>query len=117
MSSYGAGGAVTGLLTRHAKEIAVGVLAVVSLFMVSGMVRRGATVSTIAQPIELRAAAPLAVDEDVAGEVGEGGAMLDGMELDEDTIKAQQMVEQVATLVKENPDSAASLVKRWLNRN
>jgi flagellar biosynthesis/type III secretory pathway M-ring protein FliF/YscJ len=116
-SSPGAGGAVTGLLTRHAKEIAVGVLAVVSLFMVSGMVRRGATVSTIAQPIELRAAAPLAVDEDVAGEVGEGGAMLDGMELDEDTIKAQQMVEQVSTLVKENPDSAASLVKRWLNRN
>ena len=43
--------------------------------------------------------------------------MLDGMELDEDTIKAQQMVEQVATLVKENPDSAANLVKRWLNRN
>jgi flagellar biosynthesis/type III secretory pathway M-ring protein FliF/YscJ len=115
--SPGAGGAVTGLLTRHAKEIAVGVLALVSLFMVSGMVRRGATVSTIAQPLELRAAAPLAVDEDVAGEVGEGGAMLDGMELDEDTIKAQQMVEQVSTLVKENPDSAANLVKRWLNRN
>ena len=113
----GAGGSVAGLLTLHAKEIALGVLAVVSLFMVSGMVRRGATVSAIAQPVELRAAAPLAVDEDVAGEVGEGGAMLDGMELDEDTIKAQQMVEQVSTLVKENPDSAASLVKRWLNRN
>jgi flagellar biosynthesis/type III secretory pathway M-ring protein FliF/YscJ len=110
-------GSVTGLFTRHAKEIGIGVLAVVSLFMVSGMVRRGATVTTIATPIELRAAAPLAVDEDVAGEVGEGGAMLDGMELDEDTIKAQQMVEQVSTLVKENPDSAANLVKRWLNRN
>ena len=110
-------GSVTGLFTRHAKEIGIGVLAVVSLFMVSGMVRRGATVTTIATPVELRAAAPLAVDEDVAGEVGEGGAMLDGMELDEDTIKAQQMVEQVSTLVKENPDSAANLVKRWLNRN
>jgi flagellar biosynthesis/type III secretory pathway M-ring protein FliF/YscJ len=113
----GGAASFTGLLTRHAKEIAIGVLAVVSLLMVSGMVRRGATVTTIAQPIELRAAAPLAVDEDVAGEVGEGGAMLDGMELDEDTIKAQQMVEQVSTLVKENPDSAANLVKRWLNRN
>jgi flagellar biosynthesis/type III secretory pathway M-ring protein FliF/YscJ len=116
-SAAGASASVTGTLTRHAKEIAIGVLALVSLFMVSGMVRRGATVSTIAQPVELRAAAPLAVDEDVAGEVGEGGAMLDGMELDEDTIKAQQMVEQVSTLVKENPDSAANLVKRWLNRN
>ena len=36
---------------------------------------------------------------------------------DEDTIKAQQMVEQVSTMVKENPDAAASLVKRWLNRS
>ena len=41
---------------------------------------------------------------------------LDGMEMDEDTIRSQQMLEQVSNLVKENPDSAASLVKRWLNR-
>jgi flagellar biosynthesis/type III secretory pathway M-ring protein FliF/YscJ len=39
------------------------------------------------------------------------------MELDEDSIKAQTMVDQVSTMVKENPDSAAQLVKRWLNRS
>ena len=59
----------------------------------------------------------LAAGEMIAGEVGEGKAMLDGMELDEDSIKAQQMVEQVSTMVKENPDAAANLVKRWLNRS
>jgi flagellar biosynthesis/type III secretory pathway M-ring protein FliF/YscJ len=37
------------------------------------------------------------------------------MEMDEDAVKAQQMVEQVKTMVKENPDAAANLVKRWLN--
>ena len=37
------------------------------------------------------------------------------MELNEDTIKAQQMVDQVSTLVRENPDAAASLVKRAMS--
>ena len=41
-------------------------------------------------------------------------AMLDGMELDEDAVRAQQMLEQVSTMVEENPDAAANLVKRWL---
>ena len=53
----------------------------------------------------------------IAGEVSEGGQTLDGMELDDDAIKAQQMVEQVSTMVKENPDAAANMVKRWLNRS
>jgi len=54
--------------------------------------------------------------EPVAGEVAEGNAMLDAMELDEESVKTQQMLDQVSTLVTENPDAAASLVKRWLNR-
>jgi flagellar biosynthesis/type III secretory pathway M-ring protein FliF/YscJ len=36
------------------------------------------------------------------------------MELDEDAIRAQQMLEQVSSMVRK-PDGAASLVKRWLN--
>jgi flagellar biosynthesis/type III secretory pathway M-ring protein FliF/YscJ len=59
----------------------------------------------------------LSTAEDIAGDVSEGSSTLDGMELDEDSVKAQQMVEQVSTMVKENPDGAANLVKRWLNRN
>jgi flagellar biosynthesis/type III secretory pathway M-ring protein FliF/YscJ len=115
----GAGGAGTGvgaIVTSHVKEIAVGALAVLSLFMVTMMMRRGAPVPVIAPTPELSEAPALASGEDVAGEVGEGGSMLDGMELDEDAIKAQQMLDQVATLVQENPDGAANLVKRWLNK-
>ena len=52
----------------------------------------------------------------LVGEAGASGATLDGMELDDDAVRAQQMVEQVSTMVKENPEAAASLVKRWLNR-
>jgi flagellar biosynthesis/type III secretory pathway M-ring protein FliF/YscJ len=31
-------------------------------------------------------------------------------------MKAQQVVEQVSTMVKQDPDAAAAMIKRWLNR-
>ena len=111
------GGAVTSLLSNHYKEIGVAVLALMSLWMVSGMVKKSAPAPLVAAPpIELGEAPALASGEEIAGDVGESGAMLDGIEMDDDSVKAQQMVEQVSTMVKENPDAAANLVKRWLNK-
>ena len=108
------------LLGGHAKEIALGALAVMSLFMASMMVRKGAPVSV---PVAAKPATPpgpptvLEAGEPLAGEASPGNPLLDGMELNEDAVRAQQMVDQVSTLVKENPDAAANLVKRWLNRS
>ena len=105
----------------HMKEIVLGVLTLVSLFMVTMVVRKGGAPAPAAPAAA--AAAPangptpvLEAGSELAGEVGSGGTTLDGMELDEDAIRTQQMLEQVSSLVKENPDSAATLVKRWLNR-
>ena len=42
--------------------------------------------------------------------------LLAGLELDDDAVRSEQVREQVATLVTENPDAAAALLKRWLNR-
>lgn len=108
---------VPALVGTHAKEIAVGALAFLSLFMVSMMVRKGSPA-----PIPAVAAAPPEptihpVPSDLAGEVGEGDPLLDAMELDEEAVKTQQMLDQVQKMVTENPDSAATLVKRWLNRS
>ena len=109
---------VSVMVGGHAKEIALGTLAVMSLFMASMMVRKG-TPATV--PASASFAPPpqpsVLPGETLVGEAASGGAALDGMELNDDTIKAQQMVEQVSTLVRDNPDAAASLVKRWLNRN
>jgi flagellar biosynthesis/type III secretory pathway M-ring protein FliF/YscJ len=55
-------------------------------------------------------------NESVIGNAAENNASLDGMELDEETVKAQQMLDQVQQMVTSNPDSAANLVKRWLSR-
>jgi flagellar biosynthesis/type III secretory pathway M-ring protein FliF/YscJ len=102
-------------LTGHMKEIGIGLLAVISLFMVSMMVRKGSP-APIIPPQSEKSAAPLKNQEDMIGEVGEGIQSMDAVEIDDDSVRTEQMVSQVATMVKENPDGAASLVKRWLNR-
>ncbi|HWE03149.1 MAG TPA: flagellar M-ring protein FliF C-terminal domain-containing protein [Tepidisphaeraceae bacterium] len=109
----------------HIKEGVLGAMALLSLFMVSMMVKKGAIVPVVATPVSAGAAAggPVVperagfkvIPEDV-GEAGEGNATLDGMELDDDTVRTQQMLEQVSNLVKEDPESAAKMVKRWMNR-
>ncbi len=116
----GAPAATAGLplgIGSHAREIAVGALAVVSLFMVMSMVKK----SAVPAPVTVASAPPgppptLYSGENLAGEVGEGNPLLDGMELDDDAVRARQMIGQVQNMVKENPDAAAQLVKRWLNR-
>jgi flagellar biosynthesis/type III secretory pathway M-ring protein FliF/YscJ len=107
----------------HAKEIALGVLAVVSLFLMASMVRKS-TPATIVMPQLAGMGGPIPVGSEaggfagevIAGEVGAGDAALDGMELNDEDVRTQQMLDQVTTMVKENPDSAAALVKRWLSR-
>jgi flagellar biosynthesis/type III secretory pathway M-ring protein FliF/YscJ len=119
-----AASSVTLALGGHVKEIALGALALLSLFMVSTIVRKGTPAPAVAAAgpkarlIDARPSTPvLDGREAVAGEVTEGNPLLDAMELDEEAVKTQQMLDQVSTLVTENPDAAASLVKRWLNRS
>lgn len=101
---------------KFGKEIALGGLALVSLFMVSMMVRKSAPPPVITAPTPAGSPPQLVASEAVAGEAGDGNPLLSGMELDEDAIVTQQMLDQVTTMVSDNPDAAASLVKRWLNR-
>jgi len=96
--------------------LALGGLALVSLFMVSMMVKKSAPAPIVMPEVESNEPEKFH-GEALAGEAASGEALLDGMELDDDAVKTQQMLDQVSTLVNENPDAAASLVKRWLNRS
>ncbi|HET6251156.1 MAG TPA: hypothetical protein VFE47_25970 [Tepidisphaeraceae bacterium] len=112
----------------HIREAVLGVLALVSLFMVSMVVKKGTPAPAVAFAAggggsSASPGAPGApnsslidVGGEVVGEVGTAVTTLDGMELDDEALRTQQMLDQVSSLVKENPDSAATLVKRWLNR-
>jgi flagellar biosynthesis/type III secretory pathway M-ring protein FliF/YscJ len=115
-------------VSSHAKEIAVAALAIVSLFLMTSMVRKSTPTPILLPsfaggagimgngPVVASDGNVLGSGEALAGEVGATESALDGMELDAEDVRTQQMLDQVSTMVKENPDGAASLVKRWLSR-
>jgi flagellar biosynthesis/type III secretory pathway M-ring protein FliF/YscJ len=120
------------LVGSHGKEIVLGVLALASLFMVSMMVRKSGPAMALSGPGSVptmpsvgntvdamlaKAAGMKAIVTEDAAEVGEGGQALDGIELDDKAVRAQQVVEQVSNLVKENPEVAASMIKKWMSRS
>ncbi len=111
---------VSTLIGGHSRDLMLGGLAVMSLFMVSMMVRKGTPVlvapaAATGGAVAMGPGGTLSTEEAVAGEVSGGGSMLNGMELDEAAVRSQQMLEQVSSMVKENPEAAANLVKRWMS--
>jgi flagellar biosynthesis/type III secretory pathway M-ring protein FliF/YscJ len=104
-------------IRSYAREIALGSLAVFSLFMVSMMVRKGSPVAVALPPrMEREKPSPMPPPEHVAGEAMQGDQTMEAVEIDDQAVKTQQMIGQVQNMVRENPDGAANLVKRWLNR-
>jgi flagellar biosynthesis/type III secretory pathway M-ring protein FliF/YscJ len=101
-------------LSGHVKEIALGGLALLSLFMVSMMVRKTTPPAIVVPKAEKVQAA--AAEVDLTTEVSEGIQSMDAVEVNDDSVRTQQIIGQVSNMVKENPDAAANLVKRWLNR-
>lgn len=101
-----------GMVTGYGKHLALGGLAAVSLLMVMMLVRRR-------NPSEAKveSLSPLGglIDTSVGEAEGEEGA-LQGIELDEDTIRTQKVVEHVADMVRQSPDTAANLVARWMQK-
>ena len=123
-------GGVAMIVGAHGKEIVLGILALASLFMVStlvrksapaagnvaGMVNQSSVIGSTVDAILGKAAAHKPRISDETAEVGEGGQALDGVELDDETVRAQQVIQQVSTLVKEDPDMAATMIKRWMSK-
>lgn len=111
-----ASASVSLLVTDHVKELALGALAVVSLLMMVTIVKKGSPAPIAAPQPAPKPAMTMSHTEEAVGEAVETNAVLDGMELDDDAVKSQQMLQQVSNLVSEDPDAAAAMVKRWMNR-
>ena len=131
-SAPGAAANLALLATGHARELAIGVLAVTSLFMVSRMVKKAAptplagvgslNLMVADEPdhaaATLRRPPPKTIGgEEVAAEVGDGAAVMFGQEIDADVLETSQMIEQVGGFVKQNPDAAAQMIGRWMSRD
>ena len=133
-SLAGVGGAVAeagafdiaGLASEYGRPAAVIGLAAIALFFVSGIARRApAPTSESLGTVDADGLAALTRrraeslmgggDDEIADALG-ADALLVGREIADEQLEAGQMVEQVQSLVKENPDAAAQLVKRWLSQ-
>ena len=127
-NSFGSG--ITVMLTQYGKQAILGAVAVGALGMMLMMVRRAAP--GVAGGGELTAdvltggigknrrnhsdPGALDVDDGVIGEAGAGEAVLTGIELDDETLASRKIVDEVSIMIKENPENAASLVKRWMTK-
>ena len=45
-----------------------------------------------------------------------GDALLSGMEMDEETIRSHQVLQQIREVVQESPEDATKLISKWINQ-
>ena len=117
-----AGSALKGITARYGKHIAVSTLAMISLFMAMMMVRKSVgpvkmtdeeaiTMMTGNKPLDA-----LGLEDSNITEEGAGDGLLAGLELDEETVRSQQILQQIRELVIDTPDTAANLVGNWITQ-
>lgn len=90
-------------------------LAVMSLGLFFYMVRKATRKEEMPTIEELAGVPPtLPTDDDLMGEVEEMDNSLDGVELDEDELRARQIADQISDLVRANPEEAGGLLTKWV---
>jgi flagellar M-ring protein FliF len=131
VAGSGFGGNAAGFVSQYAKQFvlalfAIGVLGMM-LMMVKKSVPAGAGADIDPSVFFGNAGAGAAAagrkrgttgnmdtGDDVFGEANQGDAVLTGIELDDDTLASRKMVDEVSTMIKDNPENAAALIKRWI---
>jgi flagellar biosynthesis/type III secretory pathway M-ring protein FliF/YscJ len=89
-------------------------LALLSLAMMFLMVRRAGASSDLPTAEEIVGVPPtLPADEsEVVGEATESAPILEGIEVDDEAMRRQQMKGQISEMVRRNPDGVANLLRR-----
>ena len=119
-------GAPDGLLTYarlYGGKVGIGMLAVFSLFMMLMMVRKvgeGPVLPGEEPPVsksgaDRRRENGLIVATPPIGEADESETLMVAKELDEHTLRTQQVVEQVVDMIKADPDGSVSILRRWID--
>ncbi len=112
----GAGGLLSGNLIR---PVGLSLMALVSLAAMFMMIRKASQPAPEPESNELAGMPPMlgGDDFDMAGEAGELDAALPGMEVDDDQIANRKVSEQVAEMIKNNPDEAANVLRQWARQD
>lgn len=122
---FGPGGGVMGLETGIAnrlvsggviRDVGLGMLAVVSLFMMFRLVKTGTAETELPSAEELVGIPPqLQSESEFVGEAEEADAPMDAIELSDDQMRSSKLIEQVQEMVSANPGDASRLISKWIN--
>lgn len=120
-SAVSATASVVGYVRNYGSQAGLGALAVISLVMMLMVVRKaseGMPVTESAFPMSEgeEEVDVLATDSAPIGEAAATGGLLMGHEIDEGTLRTREIVEQLGKMVTDDPETAAHLVQRWVDR-
>jgi flagellar biosynthesis/type III secretory pathway M-ring protein FliF/YscJ len=113
-----------GLVKGYGPQIGLGFLALLSLFTMTRIVRSAPPVPKPAGVAEKKAGSAaeeaeplLAAGASAVGKASLSESLLVGREVDDDTLRYQELGEEVAKLVEADPESAAELIRRWMDES
>lgn len=90
-------------------------LALGAMGMMLMMVRKATRPAEMPTAEELSGVPPtLPTMDDMVGEADESESAMTGIEVGDDQVRARKLIEQVSEMVTSDPDSAASLIGRWV---
>lgn len=106
--SFGGGGLI--------KPIGLGLLAVVSLFFMFNIAKKASVREQLPSAEELAGVPPMLESDggDIIGEADEATPALEGMELDDDSLRRQQMLDQLNELAGRDPEELSGILRRWM---
>ncbi len=100
------------------KTAVLGFFALIAMGMMFMMVKKAGKSAPLPTAEELVGIPPaLEPGTDVVGEAMEGDTAMQGIEVDDDSLRTGKMLEEIGTLVKSNPQTAASVFNRWLTES
>jgi len=105
-----------GLLRSYGPQVGLAFLALASMGFMMRMVRRAATIpAKFTMPEADSAEEPiLAAGTSTIGQAAASETMLTGREVDDETLRYQELGNEVSKLVEADPDGAAQLIRRWM---
>jgi len=110
-----------GLVRTYGPQAGLAALALVSLVMMMRIVRKSSdTLATRRRrppdvsPVSEEEVVSLAVGSMPVGRAEVSESMLTGKELDPDTLRYQELGQEVARMVDSDPEGSADLIRRWL---
>jgi flagellar biosynthesis/type III secretory pathway M-ring protein FliF/YscJ len=98
------------------RPIGLGVLAIVSLFFMFNIAKKASVREQLPSAEELAGVPPMLESDggDIIGEADEATPALEGMELDDDSLRRQQMLDQLNELASRDPEELSGILRRWM---